>query len=333
MKRCLPFLLLFCTLTTCAQTVLQTSDSLIHITAQWCKGDTMCYQYEQAQFRINRHDTLCTDYSCQELSFVVCDSTERGFVLEYLPTLKEAKMPSDTTQQAIRAHIIDQLHQQRVRLQTDRLGAVQHIDNWRELRDALQASVTQTLDETYAAGAANLIPRNRMEALLRMEFATEENLRNSIEELDLLFGFHGFTAPIGQQTVKETKDFPTEGNITASYGPYGAHGFDRDYSLLIQTHTQVPAEEAKGIADQLMDIVMADNLIGRVNHLLDKGNDDLWLTNTEEYHYFFNGWPCMILRQQTIRYGKDQNLKMKRVEWTRRTWAEQPAGNHKGKDM
>ncbi len=326
-------LLLLCSITSHAQTIQQVPDSVVHVKARWCKGDTMRYQYEQAQFRINRHDTLCTEYTRQEMTFVVCDSTNKGFLIEYVPTLLESRLPSDTSQQAVRTHIIRQLHQQHVLFKTDRTGAVQHIENWRQLKDTLQTCLGQLLDDTYNQGAGNLMPRKRIEALLCMEFATEENLRNSLEELELLFGLHGIMSPIGQQTLHETAEYPTEGHITASYGPYGKQGFTDDYSLFIQSHTKVPADEAKGMADQMMDIVMADNLIGKVNHLIGGSKDDLDIANNEEYHYFFNGWPSMIMRQQNIHYGSVQSIKMKRVEWTRRTWAEQPTYGRKDKNM
>lgn len=322
---------MLCTLTAHAQT--QTPDSLVSVRARWCKGDTMRYQYEQAQFQISHRDTLCTDYSCQTMTFVVCDSTDRGFLLEYVPELTESKSPADTARQALRSQIVGELNRLHVRFRTDRNGTVEHIDNWRQLRDSLQACLGRTLDQTYDAGAGALMPRNRLEALLRMEFATEENLRNSLEELDLLFGLHGIAAPVGQQALHPSADYPTEGTITASYGPYGRQGYARDYSLLIQSRTQVPATEAKGMADQLMDIVMADDLIGRVNHLLGGSNDDLLLNNTEEYHYFFNGWPCMVMRQQNITYGTAKTIKMKRVEWTRRSWTEPSTSLQQEKNM
>ena len=210
---------MLCTLTAHAQT--QTPDSLVSVRARWCKGDTMRYQYEQAQFQISHRDTLCTDYSCQTMTFVVCDSTDRGYLLEYVPELTASKSPADTARQALRSQFVSELNRLHVRFRTDRNGTVEHIDNWRQLRDSLQACLGRTLDQTYDAGAGALMPRNRLEALLRMEFATEENLRNSLEELDLLFGLHGIAAPVGQQALHPTADYPTEGTITASYGPYG----------------------------------------------------------------------------------------------------------------
>ena len=322
---------MLCTLTAHAQT--QTPDSLVSVRARWCKGDTMRYQYEQAQFQVSHRDTLCTDYSCQTMTFVVCDSTDRGYLLEYVPELTASKSPADTARQALHSQFVGELNRLHVRFRTDRNGTVEHIDNWRQLRDSLQACLGRTLDQTYDAGAGALMPRNRLEALLRMEFATEENLRNSLEELDLLFGLHGIAAPVGQQALHPSADYPTEGTITASYGPYGRQGYARDYSLLIQSRTQVPAAEAKGMADQMMDIVMADDLIGRVNHLLGGSNDDLLLNNTEEYHYFFNGWPCMVMRQQNITYGTAKTIKMKRVEWTRRSWTEPSTSLQQEKNM
>ena len=218
MRMLYPLLWMLCTLTAHAQT--QTPDSLVSVRARWCKGDTMRYQYEQAQFQISHRDTLCTDYSCQTMTFVVCDSTDRGYLLEYVPELTASKSPADTARQALRSQFVSELNRLHVRFRTDRNGTVEHIDNWRQLRDSLQACLGRTLDQTYDAGAGALMPRNRLEALLRMEFATEENLRNSLEELDLLFGLHGIAAPVGQQALHPTADYPTEGTITASYGPY-----------------------------------------------------------------------------------------------------------------
>ncbi len=328
--------LLLSILTCGAQTLLmeeEAPDSTIAVIGYFCKNDSMKFHKSYSKIKIVESDTTITEAYTEDFLIVVTDSTSMGYRMKLIPQGFEYSEESDSIHRIMQSKLSELTKDFVCEFTTDELGCVQSITNWREIRDKMKIATKGMCDTLYSAmpGLDSIMPRKRIENMVMLKMLTEEGVRSSYDELEILFGMHGNLLAIGDREMDDTENgFPQ--HITSRIG-YTAiedeeNEFDGDYAIFAKTVTTIPAEDAIDLGLGALGLLMTDAAGDTIaNHRKDMLEplktampDGLAITDYEYYMYFFNGWPKECFRQKMTDFGLGKHIETTRIEWTMRRW-------------
>ena len=327
--------LFFTVLTVNAQgvTLEQESDSTINVVGYFCKNDTMTFRNHQLKQKISDNDTILTYDISDEFMIVVTDSTSNGYRMEYIPVSHVSNVDSDTLMNGLMDELWKKSKDLHCIFTTDELGQVQHIENWREIRDMMKKAVPLVLDWFYQnkPGLDSIISRRQFENMLLVEFSTESKIREAYDELDLLFGVHGKAFDIGQKEFDDVENgYPQ--HIIAKVGyteQEDDNDIEGDYAVMTKSVVTIPVEDAMDLginsASLLLKENVADSLSKMKSDLVDSvktvlKDRDVSVTQNEYYGFFFNGWPKLCYTEKIVDVGLVKNMELNLIEWSSRHW-------------
>lgn len=333
MKKSLLILLaLLCTAALWAQgTTLQDAkeDSVINVVAYFCKNDTTVYTSTSKKWKVIDGDTTKVYQLKERFRLVVTDSTSDGYKLEYTPLSYHYDGDADRADNALMGTLWNLTKDIRAIFVTDEMGTIQHLENWREVRDAMKKSFKTVFDTLYAdnPGMDSIIPRKRFEATIMLIYNTEENIIGAYEDMGTLFGLHGRQLNIGTTEADDNSSYPAHTRITTGYEDYPdeEQAFDGDFSVAASTVTTVSKEETVELVGNVFGVLMEDSIASKVDqvfkeNLKENVKDNLSITNLEDYHYFFNGWPRLMRTQKVVKFMTHQQVEEQTIEWGERSW-------------
>ena len=309
----------------------ENEDSVINVIAYFCKGDTMKYTYTDAVYKITKQDTLTSSYYTRDCMIVVTDSTAKGYKMEFTPL--EIKLADDSTAETfetkLNVAILKAFSGIKVKFHTNELGAIEAIDNWREVRDLFLKGVTKAFDDFYTAipGIDSFMPRKRFESLVKLYVNNEARVRECIEELPLLFDCHGHQFQLGTINKTDTTSslYPTQIKAVATYMD-DEDGTEGDYEISCSSITSIPPKETA----QLMSSVFQNLFSGE---LAEKGeafvrdslttyfkNESMKIEQLEQYDLFDNGWPAHMQTMKTAGVSFQKKVEYKSIDWYYRSW-------------
>ena len=338
MKRILTIILALIsyTLTTQAQAVSlqeEQEDSVINVIAYFCKGDTMKYRYTDAVYKITKKDTITSSYYTRDCMIVVTDSTSKGYKLEMTPldiTLGD-DASAETTRTKMNVAILQAFKNIKIKFHTDEFGSIEAIDNWREVRDLCLQGIKQALDTIYQKDPSmdSIMPRKRFEGIIKLSLNNEAGVRKCVEELPLLFDYHGNQFKLGLTAVTDSTStiYPTQVRVLATYAKDDEEeGLDDDYSISSSSVTAIPpkdvAELTGNLLANLLSSEMADKTEALVRDSLPKyfNNDSIKVEILEDYYIFGNGWPARMQYQKSSGFSMQKKVEYKSIEWYYRSW-------------
>ncbi len=302
----------------------------INVIAYFAKNDTMRYRSTEIEEKIVDGDTTVVHNIVEDFMLVVTDSTSEGYRLEM--SMQDHAIEDGNDFASMLAEPLWELTKDvKCTFTIDEMGSIQHIENWREIRDVLQKGITLVFDTLYgkAPGLDSIMPRRQTESLLLMQYATEAGVLTGYNELGLLFAMHGNAVAMGENTFNGSSEagYPTETWINAGYTKQtDEYDMEGDYGIFATTTTTIPTDDAIQIAKNAMGLVMTDKVNatmeeqGVMEELRKQMADDMKTVMDEIYLYFYNGWPKSCSQLQTIRMGKQEKRTYKEVEWLSRKW-------------
>lgn len=305
-------------------------DSTISVVGYFCKNDTMVYQRTQGKMKIVGNDTTQLGEITEKFMVAVTDSTPNGYKMEITPMSFEIKNKGNDYKTRMAALLWDDIKDLRCRFTTDEMGSVQHIENWRELRDVLIKSYVTVLDSLYASIPVldSVMPRKQLESLMLLRSSTEDGIKEQYDELHMLFGLHGSEVtmePVESDDISEA-GFPTHTRIESFYStPHDEYDIDGDYVVNARTETQLSGDDVKDLLSAtlgvFLDGVVFDSVRKYTNEALASQKEGMKTTNYEQYCYFFNGWPKLMQKIVEINLaGLVRRVAYDSIEWTRRHW-------------
>ena len=296
-----------------------------------CKNyDTMTFRNHQLKQKIINNDTTLTYDIAEEFMIVVTDSTSKGYRMEYIPLNYKCGMESDSLINGVAAELWEMTKDVHCIFTTDELGQVQHIENWREIRDLMKKAVPLAVDRFY-----------KMKPGADMEFSTENKIREAYDELDLLFCVHGKAFDIGQKEFDDVENgYPQHIIAKVGYTEQEEDGdIEGDYAVMTKSVTTIPAEDALELginsASLLLKENMADSLHNKRSELIDSmktvmKDQDVSVTQNEYYGFFYNGWPKLCYTEKIVNFGLAKNIELNLIEWTSRHWNIYETSNEEG---
>ena len=293
----------------------------IAVVGYFCKNDTMTYRQTYNKYTIEENDTAVSDSYEEEFMIVVTDSTSDGYKMKYIPlslTHDDAYRIQNTLDDPMR-----QLkHSVVCEFTTDEYGSIKSITNWREIYDQLKKNVKVICDSLYSTiPSLDGTARKTLENRLLYGFSTEEDIRDSYEELEDLFGLHGSSYEICHKE-EDTKEQGSNRHtlLHIGYIPIESEHYDHDgdYELLTQTTATISVEDFE---DSLGAIsTMVSNMANEANDDLEESFDQMVDSMKTakpngaesmiiEHHTFFvNGWPKEYYYEESADLGFVQSI-------------------------
>lgn len=305
-------------------------DTTISVIAYFCTGDTLVYDYVHQKERIKDGDTITTVDTSIRFLVTVTDSTSEGYKMLLVPQSLE-KGNAFYGQEALS---LDDLTTMPLgvtcRFSTDEMGAIQHIDNWMEIRDSLTVNYKKIFDEVYVQNPQldSIIPRQRMESLFLLRCYSESGIMQIYDPLKMLFNIHGAAFSMTKDHVETTNElgYPTHIDIDAFYTvPKEDTDNDGDYAVVAETTTDMKGDDLMGIVGGTVGMLVNDSVAGKLNESLKSeefAKMEVQGLNHELYTFFYNGWPKMMVTEKRVRVdGQDGLIERRSLEWVSSHWS------------
>lgn len=306
---------------------------MVNVIAYFCKNDTMKYQIVEEESSIENNDSTLIQRRVGDFLITVDDSTANGYDLTYV--LLSQNYICDSTQNWEKSiyEVINKIDiGTEVKIRTDEMGRVQKILNFNDLKTVYTQGIREVMDSLYAKQPAldSIISRKKFETLMLLQCVNEETMRESFGEINTLFQLHGQQYALGEYEMTDSTDYLTQYHIVGSYGTLDEqYGSDSDYFLLSKAVTEIPAEDLKGLFTIVDNLLLNDELTEKVDSITNSQEFNaarVTKTNTESYHYFSNGWPSLMAKQEKtdveVKGTPYQKTKIKNnyIIWTYRSW-------------
>ena len=304
----------------------------IAVVGYFSKNDTMTYRQTHNKYKVQGNDTTASESYVEEFMIVVTDSTSDGYKMKYIPlsfTLHDA----DTVTSLMTKAMSQLMQSVECEFTTDEMGLLKSITNWREIRDQLKKGVKATCDTLYTTipDLDSIMPRKSLENILLLQVSTEEGIRDSFEELEELFGRHGYTFKPGvKEEDTEEEGYPQHITTSIGYTPIEneQEDFDGDYAISMQTTTTIPVEDVMDLGFGVLSMIMSDMANDSLEAVRDQIVDSLKIAKPngaeliakEYYGFFLNGWPKEYYSEEKVDLGFVQNIETRYIEWISRNW-------------
>ena len=308
----------------------QEEDTTIVVAAYFCKNDTMTFHRMQGKEKINGNDTTLVHQIDEEFMIVVTDSTDKGYKMELTPLSCEVRGKEEGYEGRMASLMWDEIKNLRCRFTTDEWGTVQHIENWREIRDALKKGYASAFDHLYAElpGLDSIMPRKQFENLLLLGCSTEDGVKGQYDELEQLFGLHGTEFSMNPIDVDDVSGsgFPSHTTVQAFYTkPADEYDFDGDYVVQTTTETTLSADDFSSLATSTMGALFSgevgDSITKYMNEALKTEKAGLKVSNKAQFCFFYNGWPKLVQEVKETSLGDTfKRVDYDAIEWTTRHW-------------
>ncbi len=293
-------------------------DSTVAVLAWFREKDTMTYWIYENMYKFDHADTLENLAACTKVMLTVTDATKQGYRMEYSFLDFIADSLGGQEEQKIMGRMLetirDEMEGKTVRFRTDEYGKIIKIDNLNKLKKSARTIFDGVLEELSPMDSLKSIGLN-LEPLLQQVDA-EELVQGYIEDLELLFEFHGMVFNTGEFTThtdaSET-EYASDSRVIIEKDPE-----NYEYMISMSIDTYIPKEDLKGMLYALSDPLT----LGVLREGIDEGFDELideGLVNSSliSVKYFPDGWPMVLLKQETNSIGERGKVKQKFIIWER----------------
>ena len=304
-------------------------DSTLAVIGYFCKNDSLVYDYTYQKQRIKDADTTTTVDVTTRFLIVVTDSTSEGYKMVFVPQSQEKGKTIYEDGSLTLSDLLTVPMDLTCRFSTDEMGAIQHIDNWMEIRDSLKNNYKKIFDDVYSQHPQldSILPRQRMESVFLLRCSSESNILQLYEPLKMLLNVHGGEFMLGKDSVETTNElgYPTHIDIEAFYTvPKEETDNDGDYAVVAETTTDMKGADLMTIVGGAMGMLANDSLVGKMNEMI--GSDEFTKmkilgVNRELYTFFYNGWPKLMISEKKVNIdGKDALIEERYLEWVSLHW-------------
>lgn len=307
------------------------ADTTISVVAFFSKGDSVVYDYVHQKRRIKDGDTLTTVDVTTRFLVTVADSTSEGYKMVLVPQGQEKGSTIYDEAALTLEDLVSMPLGVTCRFSTDEMGAIQHIDNWMEIRDSLKANYKRIFDEVYAEKSQldSLLPRQRMESVFLLRCSSESGIMKCYEPLTMLFNLHGAALSTKKERVEIQNElgYPAQVDVEAYYiTPWDEDDNEGDYAVVAETTTEMKGDDMMDLVGGMLGMIASDSIAGHLDETLKSeqfAKIKVHGLNHELYSYFYNGWPKMMKSEKRVSVdGQDALIETRSLEWVQLHWSE-----------
>ena len=304
-------------------------DSVVNVVAYFCKGDTCEYWIYENEWKVNGKDTVKTLGVSTQVRLVVNDSTSKGYKMSY--TFLDVKADSVGVMAMLTERTAKSVIGTTVNFETDEYGSITKITNLSQIKKQAKALFKASMKDIAAMPIMQA-----MKKAIGLDFMkignqanTDEVVEGYLEELKLLFAYHGSQYAVGEHHEHEdaTKDsYANDTYINASLEKNG------NYTISCEVVNVIPKETVKEVMGGLMGTITeglkgkktedGKDYDGNIKDLDDEfkkeidkaAAQDAQISEYLSVTCFDDGWPSSVLKQnKTVIAGRGK-LKQKLIE-------------------
>lgn len=301
-------------------------DSVVNVVAYFCKGDTCEYWIYENEWKVNGKDTVKTLGVSTQVRLVVNDSTSKGYKMSYTFLDVKADSVGDNFRDKMMAMVVERTAKSvigtTVNFETDEYGSITKITNLSQIKKQAKA--------LFKAGIKDIAAMPIMQEMKKatgldfMKTATQANtdevVEGYLEELKLLFAYHGSQYAVGEHHEHEDATKDSNANDTYINASLEKNG---NYTISCEVVNVIPKETVKEVMGGLMGTITeglkgkktedGKDHDGNIKDLDDEFKKEIDKAaaqdaKTSEYlsvTCFDDGWPSSVLKQnKTVIAGR-----------------------------
>lgn len=290
-------------------------DSTINVIAWFNKHDTVTYRVSECSWKLNDTDTVLTASYSMIVRINVVDSTANGYKMDYTfldfptDTLPDSASAIDRFQHQITDKLARKIVGAAVHFETDEYGRITKYNNLGHIKKQAKSLFKEALNEF------SKLPE--IQELKKMGFDAKEYSKNIdtdklvdgyLEELNMLFMYHGLSMQPGENTEHEDATDTQYENTTYTSASVDAE--DGSYYILNDVTSIIPKNDLKGIVGGIVESFSNDSITDSFNENFDaQVNVDCTYEDYLKIDYLVNGWPYSVVRQKATMIGNRGKVK------------------------
>lgn len=284
-------------------------DSTVDVIGWFNKYDTVTYWVDNSSWKINGTDTVRTGSFLMKMRINVVDSTAEGYKMNctFLEFPEDSLPESATSMVRFQNRVVAKLGQKiagtTVCFETDECGRITEYKNLGKIKKQAKSLFKDAMKEF------SLLPE--IQELKKMGFNimsyaekvdTDRLVEGYLEELNLLFMFHGKSMRAGEFTEHEDATETQYENTT--YWSAFVDDEDDSYQIVFDVTSILPQSELKKLVGGVVDSFSNDSITESFNknfdtQVIDNGIYEDYLKTI----YLYNGWPYYVVREKTTTIG------------------------------
>lgn len=294
---------------------IASQDSTINVIAWFNKHDTVTYRVSESSWKLTGTDTVLTASYSMMARINVVDSTSNGYKTDYtfldFPTniLPDSASEIDRFQRQITDRLARKIVGTTVHFETDEYGRITRYNNLGQIKKQAGSLFKEASNEF------SKLPE--MQELKKMGFDVKQYSKNVdtdklvdgyLEELNMLFMYHGLSMQPGENTEHEDATDTQYENTTYTSATVDAD--DGSYSIVQDVTSILPRNELKEMVGGIVESFSNESITDSFNENFDaQVNVDCTYEDYLKIDYLVNGWPYSVVRQKATMIGDRGKVK------------------------
>lgn len=290
-------------------------DSTINVIAWFNKHDTVTYVVNESSWKLNGTDTVLTASYSMTARINVVDSTANGYKMDYTflefptDTLPDSASAIDRFQKQITDKLARKIVGTTVHFEADEYGHITKYNNLGQIKKQAKSLFKEALNEF------SKLPE--IQELKKMGFNVKDYAKNVdtdklvdgyLEELNMLFMYHGLSMTLGESTENEDATDTQYENTT--YTSVSVDADDGSYCILNDVTSTIPRNELKEMVGGIVESFSNDSITDSFTKNFDaQVNVDCTYEDYLKIDYLINGWPYSVVRQKATMIGDRGKVK------------------------
>ena len=295
-------------------------DSVVNVVAYFCKGDTCEYWIYENEWKVDGKDTVKTLGVSTQVRLVVNDSTSKGYKMSY--TFLDVKADSVGVMAMLTERTAKSVIGTTINFETDEYGCITNITNLSQIKKQAKALFKASMKDI--ASMPIMQEMKKATGLDFMKIGNQANIdevvEGYLEELKLLFAYHGSQYVVGEHHEHEDATKDSNANDTYINASLEKNG---NYTISCEVVNVIPKETVKEVMGGLMGTITeglkgkktedGKDYDGNIKDLDDEFKKEIDKAaaqdaQTSEYlsvTCFDDGWPSSVLKQnKTVMAGR-----------------------------
>ena len=295
-------------------------DSVVNVVAYFCKGDTCEYWIYENEWKVNGKDTVKTLGVSTQVRLVVNDSTSKGYKMSY--TFLDVKADSVGVMAMLTERTAKSVIGTTINFETDEYGCITKITNLSQIKKQAKALFKASMKDI--ASMPIMQEMKKATGLDFMKIGNQTNIdevvEGYLEELKLLFAYHGSQYVVGEHHEHEDATKDSNANDTYINASLEKNG---NYTISCEVVNVIPKETVKEVMGGLMGAITEglkgkktedgkdhDGNIKDLDDEFKKEIDKAAAQDAQTSEYlsvtcFDDGWPSSVLKQnKTVIAGR-----------------------------
>lgn len=291
-----------------AQDNVEKQDSTVDVIGWFLKNDSVDYWIQEGRWKVTGNDTVLTAGVSTKVRIVVTDSTSNGYKMDYT----FLKFVPDTLAKSGAGRFMNKLVEKfgnkivgtTVHFDTDEYGKITKIHNLGQIKKqvkSLYKNMALELESIKELKKAGVDIKKIMK-----EIDPDEMVDDYLEELKLLFAFHGTSLILGE--FKEHNDATGTTYENDTYNENYLEPDNGEYGTFTKVVSIIPKETVKAMVGGLVEEFTGDKLDDEKRNEFNKIMNEALKENATcedaiSIDYHPSGWPLKVLKSSETKIG------------------------------